>query len=67
MDRDCDGDGHGSGEGEGMRRWGFMVRDSEMEDVLRHYETGRYELVRCENWLEEPGEGEEGKEGGLGG
>ncbi|CAH0052271.1 unnamed protein product [Clonostachys solani] len=33
---------------------GFLVQDKEAEDALRYYETGAYEVVRCDIYLETP-------------
>jgi hypothetical protein len=35
--------------------YGFLVQDKEAEDALRYYETGAYEVVRCEIYLETNG------------
>jgi hypothetical protein len=35
--------------------YGFLAQDKEAEDALRYYETGAYEVVRCEIYLETNG------------
>lgn len=40
-----------------VQGYGFLVQDQQAEDALRYYETGVYEVVRCDIHLETPGGG----------
>ncbi|KAF9741609.1 hypothetical protein PMIN01_01148 [Paraphaeosphaeria minitans] len=39
-------------EGDIVRGWAYLVESREHEDRLRFYETNKYEVVRCEIWIE---------------